>query len=119
MGVPIRDDIRTTITAPTEAVNFFFKPKQFKQHEVHFKVKGAENKARPYGYKGAVIKWMTSDKAASSVDELNELDVASRTPYVMNFTDADRGKVVSVAMRWMNNKSQKGPWSEIQSAIVP
>jgi hypothetical protein len=119
MGIPVRDEVRTPLAPPTEVVNFFFKPKQFKQQEVHFKVKGADSKAKPYGYNGAVIRWMTSDKAATSVEELNQLDVASRTPYVMNFTDADRGKVVSVAMQWMNRKSQKGPWSEIQSAIVP
>jgi hypothetical protein len=119
MGIPIRDGIRTVIAAPTEAVNFFFKPKAFKQQEVHFKVKGADSKAKPYGYEGVVIKWMTSDKAATTVEEMNQLDVASRTPYVMNFSDEDRGKVVSVAMQWMNRKSQKGPWSEIQTAIVP
>jgi hypothetical protein len=119
MGVPIRDDIRTTITAPTEAVNFFIKPKEFRQQEVHFKVKGAVSKAKPHGSNGAVIRWLTSDKAATSVEELDQLDIASRTPYVMDFTDEDRGKVVSVAMQRINHKSQKGPWSEIRSAIVP
>jgi hypothetical protein len=119
MGIPVRDGIRTTIAVPTEVVNFFFKPKAFKQQEVHFKVKGVESKAKPYGYEGAVIRWMTSDKAAASVEELNQVDVASRTPYVMNFSDAERGKVLSVAMQWMNRKSQKGPLSEIQTAIVP
>jgi hypothetical protein len=119
MGIPVRDKVRTTIATPTEVVNFFLKPKHFKQQEIHFKAKGVESKAKPYGCEGAVIRWMTSDKAATSVEELNQLDVASRTPYVMNFSDAERGKVLSVAMQWMNRKSQKGPLSEIQTAIVP
>jgi hypothetical protein len=35
------------------------------------------------------------------------------------FIQEERGKTVYVAMCWQNEKGQKGPWSEIESAIVP
>jgi hypothetical protein len=119
MGIPVRDVIRTPLGEPTEMVDFSFRLKTFRQQEIHFKVVGADSKAKPYGSNGAAISWVAADKAVTSVEELTRHDLATRTPYVMHFTDEERGKVVSVAMQWVNRKSQKGPWSQIQTAIVP
>jgi hypothetical protein len=41
------------------------------------------------------------------------------TPHVLEFTEEERGKTVYVAICWQNEKGQKGPWSEIENAIVP
>jgi hypothetical protein len=30
-----------------------------------------------------------------------------------------RGKTVYFALRWENTRGEKGPWSEIMSAIIP
>jgi hypothetical protein len=30
-----------------------------------------------------------------------------------------RGKTVWFRLRWENNRGQKGPWSELYSAIIP
>jgi hypothetical protein len=45
--------------------------------------------------------------------------LATRTPHTFEFTEEERGKTVYMAACWQNEKGQKGPWSEIVSAIVP
>jgi hypothetical protein len=45
--------------------------------------------------------------------------LATRTPHILEFTEEERGKTVYVAICWQNEKGEKGPWSEIESAIVP
>jgi hypothetical protein len=45
--------------------------------------------------------------------------LATRTPHTFEFTEEERSKTVYMAACWQNEKGQKGPWSEIVSAIVP
>jgi hypothetical protein len=119
MGIPVHDEIRTTHGAPTELVEFFFKLKGIRSIEVHFKVMGASDKAKPYLYDGAVIIWDVLDKPPVQPDDLNRHTLASRTPHTLAFNETERGKTVYVALCWQNEKAQLGPWSEIQSAVIP
>ncbi|MDR0487056.1 MAG: hypothetical protein LBG91_02290 [Treponema sp.] len=119
MDITVHSQVKTPVNVPSEYVEFFFRVTGPRQVKIFFRVMGSLSKARPYGYRGAAVCWLVSGKPAVSVDELVKNDTASRTPYVMNFTDAERGKTVSAAMRWENEKGGKGPWSEIQSTIVP
>jgi hypothetical protein len=119
MGIPVHDDIRTSHGVPTELVEFFFKLKGIRSIEVHFKVLGAANKAKPYMYDGAVIIWDVLDKPPAQPDDLNRHTLASRTPHTLSFKETERGKTVYVALCWQNEKAQLGPWSEIQSAVIP
>jgi hypothetical protein len=43
----------------------------------------------------------------------------TRTPHVLEFTEPQRGQTVYLALRWQNEKGEKGPWSEIQSTVIP
>ena len=45
--------------------------------------------------------------------------LASRTPYALEFAEAERGKTVYVALSWQNGRGNIGQWSEIQSAVIP
>jgi len=45
--------------------------------------------------------------------------MASRTPHALGFSEAEHSKTVYVAAAWQNARGILGPWSEIQSAIVP
>jgi hypothetical protein len=119
MGVRNPDRVRTAISVPFEQVEFSYELKGIRRVGVHFKQKGSPGRARPYGYNGAIMKWQVSDKIVTRVEELTSHDLATRTPYIMKFNDEDRGKTLSVACKWENRKSQKGPWSEILSTIVP
>jgi hypothetical protein len=43
----------------------------------------------------------------------------TRSPYTFQFDLADAGKRFYCCLRWENTTGQKGPWSEIQNAIIP
>jgi hypothetical protein len=42
-----------------------------------------------------------------------------RTPHTLVFTDDQRGKTVSVALAWQNERGIRGEWGEILSTIIP
>jgi hypothetical protein len=43
----------------------------------------------------------------------------TRSPYTFRFEENQRGQTVFFCLRWENTTGQKGPWSEIVSAIIP
>ncbi|MDR1156180.1 MAG: hypothetical protein LBL04_15855 [Bacteroidales bacterium] len=43
---------------------------------------------------------------------------ATRSPHTFQF-DLSAGKCFYCCLRWENTRGEKGPWSEIMSAIVP
>jgi hypothetical protein len=115
----VPDDEPSPVGEPTEMVEFFFKFKNFRELQVHFRIEGATNRAKPYGCNGAVICWVIGDAPATTVKELVEDALATRTPRLFKFTDEMRGRTLSVAMCWQNETGARGPWSEIQSIVIP
>jgi hypothetical protein len=55
----------------------------------------------------------------TEINALTRTVLATRTPYVLEFTEKERGKTVYVAICWQNEKGECSPWSEIESAIAP
>jgi hypothetical protein len=51
--------------------------------------------------------------------DLTHSVLAIRTPHTMEFFEEERGKTVYIAIQWQNEKGEKGPWSEIESVIIP
>jgi hypothetical protein len=119
LGIRRQDTVRTKKNPPHEKLEFFFQLKKIRKLDVCFRVEGATGKAKPNGYNGAIIAWDMLDKAPDQESELTRHVTASRTPYTLEFSDADRGKTVYVAACWQNGKGQNGDWTQIQSAIVP
>jgi hypothetical protein len=113
------DTIRTSRNPPHENVDFFFLLIEKQKLIVHFKAQGATGRAKPHGYHGAVIAWELLDKPPAQLSELTRHVTATRTPYTLEFGEADRGKTIYAAICWQNSKGQNGDWSNIQSAIVP
>jgi hypothetical protein len=104
---------------PVKKIEFSLEPDGIRVIKVPFWVPDSDSKARPERSNGAVIKWRVGDKAFTSVKELTEDDLATHSPYVLEFNDEDRGKIVTVAMRWQGTTSGKGQWSDIKSTIIP
>jgi len=113
------DNIRTPHIEVTALVDFMIKLRGIRELRVNFWVRGASNKAKPPNHYGVVIAWGILDEQPKDLRDLNRQSVASRTPHTLSFTEAERGKTVYIALAWQNNRGNIGPWSEIQSAIVP
>ena len=119
MGIPNHDTIRTNHTEVNELVEFLVNPGTIRQVTVDFWVKGADNKAKPAGYDGAVIIWEVLDEPPADYSALVHHALASRTPYRLHFDESERRKQVYVAMAWQNARGIMGEYSEIKSVYIP
>jgi hypothetical protein len=119
MGIPNRDTVRTPVPVPATFPEFSVEVKAIRRLDIHFREQGSEGKAKPYGYDGAVIFWATRDTPPATPEELTKSELATRTPHTLIFDETLRGKTVYIALRWQNEKGQKGPWSDVKTALVP
>ncbi|MDR2809489.1 MAG: hypothetical protein LBB84_02890 [Tannerellaceae bacterium] len=119
LGLHVHDTKPTTIPVPTTRPNFELKVTDVRRIAVHFHDQDSAGRARPYGVNGAVVYYDVLDAPPPHPDALSRSLLATHTPYTLEFVEEERGKAVYVALRWQNEKGQKGPWSEIESTVVP
>jgi len=119
MGIPIRDTIRTPHTKVEEMVDMLIKLRNENELMVHFRQRGADNRAKPTGYDGAVIIWCISDTEPATLKEYGEHTLASKTPYAVKFDTHESGKRVWFRAAWQNARGILGDYCEAKSAVVP
>jgi hypothetical protein len=119
MGLPVHDKSHTSVPVPTTRPELDIDVVDFRRLKVEFRDMGSASKARPYGVNGAVIVYAVLETPPAEISDLSRSVLATRTPHTFEFTEGERGKTVYVAICWQNSKGQRGPWSEIESAIIP
>jgi hypothetical protein len=80
MGIPNHDTIRTDHTVVTEKVDFVIHLNSIREVIVEFWIQGADYKAKPSGYDGAVIIWGIRDTPPETPEVLEHHTMANRTP---------------------------------------
>jgi len=119
MGVPVHDTIRTDHFVVTEVVDFVIHLHSIRELVIHFWQMGADHRAKPKHYEGAVIIWGIANGPPANPEELPNHIMASRTPFKLHFDEEERGKMVFIALAWQNERGIRGAWSEYKMAIVP
>jgi hypothetical protein len=77
-------------------------------------------KANPPGVHGAEIVWQVFDAPQTvMLSQLTHSSFDTHTPLTLEFTDEQRGHILYFALRWENTRSEKGPFGEIQMAVIP
>jgi hypothetical protein len=74
---------------------------------------------KPKGVHCIEIFSAISDTPITNIKNLTSFALDTRSPYTFIFEDNQRGKSFYFAVRWGNTRGEKGPLSEIFSAIVP
>jgi hypothetical protein len=74
-------------------------------------------RAKPQGAVGCEL-WRKVGEAPTGVSDMQLVGLATRSPYVVDYTDADAGKTAHYALRWVNSKGEKSSWSETESATI-
>jgi hypothetical protein len=77
------------------------------------------HRGKPQGQHGVELIYAISDEKPNDWEELTHSTFSTRSPFRLSFKGIDRGKVLYFALRWENNRGEKGPWSEILSVIIP
>jgi hypothetical protein len=120
LGLPIRKDKRTPAPVATKAPDFDVDTSVIGRVGVNFYEKDGDHKrGKPEGQHCVEIAWAILDTPPARWDELIHSATDTRTPYTFVFENDQRRKTLYFALRWENTTGLKGPWSEIQSAIIP
>jgi hypothetical protein len=75
--------------------------------------------SKPPEAEGARVHYGVPGAPPAEQKELPASVWATRCPHTITFRETDRGKRAYFALQWENSKGEEGPWSEIQSEIIP
>jgi hypothetical protein len=110
---------KTPPTPPTEVLEATTDTSKPGVVGINFRSKNEKGTAKPKNVRGAEIVHAVLDSPPVDWSQLIHSDFDTRTPAQLVFSGNQRGKTVYFALRWENNVGQKGPWSDIYSAIIP
>jgi hypothetical protein len=119
MGLRPRKTGRTRISVSNIRPEIRIHVVDFRILKIFFHDAISGRKAKPYGIIGAVLAFAVLDTPPANCDDLTNKALATRSPYVLEFSKKDRGKTVYMAICWQNKRGEMGPWSEIISAVIP
>jgi len=119
-GIPLHDTKPTPSPVPVSYPVATIDTSMIRRLTINFRdgSSTAATAAKPKGVHGAEIRWLMCEEKPL-VEALSNLAFDTRTPYTLEFEDAQRGKTVWICLRWENTRGEKGPWGEVISAIVP
>jgi hypothetical protein len=77
-------------------------------------------RAKPAGVHGFEIVWVILDERPVTWSQLIHSTFCTRvrTPLRIAFSGGERGKTLYFAVRWENERGEKGPWSNIMNTII-
>ncbi|MDR1552305.1 MAG: hypothetical protein LBS69_02425 [Prevotellaceae bacterium] len=120
LGIPVHKTTRTPAPVATTYPDFDVDSSVIRRLTIHFYDQGSKkSKAKPAGQHGAEIKWAILDAPPATLGDLNQSSFDTHTPFTLQFDENQRGLTVYFCLCWENTRGEKGPWSEIVSAIIP
>jgi hypothetical protein len=122
LGLPNYKTTRTPVPPPKGKVDFTIEQLGGSRLAVHYHAHDEEREtknAKPFGVHGVEYAWAILDAPPSSYADLVHSVFDTNSPYIFQFDLTDAGKHFYCCLRWENTTGQKGPWSEIQNAVIP
>ena len=118
LGIVIPDRKPSPAPVPTTYPMVTIDTSVIRRLGIHFRDSATNSLAKPKGVHGAEIKWVVTDEKPT-IEALLHSSFDTRTPYIFEFDDTQRGKTVWMCLRWENTRGEKGPWGDMISAIIP
>jgi hypothetical protein len=119
LGLPIHDTTPTPIGPPTTMPTFVLDLSIPRHIRLRYHDQDNHSEAKPHGVNGAVVGWGLLDAPPIDQEDLPHTLLATRSPFTIDFHEADRGKTLYIALCWQNERGQRGPWSNLEAAIIP
>lgn len=119
LQIPLRDTTPTPPPPLTSRPLLTIDFSQRLQHTLEYRDSETPNRrARPANADRIEFYSFVGATATTDISLFKYLDVDTSTPFVVNYTAADAGKIASYIARWVNDNGEKGPWSETVSATI-
>ncbi|MDR0537682.1 MAG: hypothetical protein LBH04_06540 [Tannerellaceae bacterium] len=120
MELPIHKKTHTTIERYSEPPTMDLGVRRAGRVVIAYHDASSTSRAKPYGVFGALIAYSLSDIDHPLLrDELHEKVISTRTPYVLEFSDEERGKMLYVSICWQNTNGKLSPWSDVMRILIP
>lgn len=109
---------RSTVPAPSSAPLVHILTPALCQHVIMFTHSGARG-SQPVGSSGAEIYIAVCEQPPVDQKAFRFAAWATRSPHVLQFSEADAGRTAHYRLRWINAKGEAGPWSDMVTAVIP
>ncbi|MDR2042535.1 MAG: hypothetical protein LBP98_09530 [Tannerella sp.] len=119
MGLHVYNRTSTQVRTPETRTEMEVDFSQIMRHIIHVRDSESKRAGKPAHIIGFELWRRIGGDTGPLFSEMQLIELATRSPHLVEYTSGDRGKMVRYASRWVNTRGQKGPWSEIISAIVP
>lgn len=77
-----------------------------------------KSRSKPVGVKFLELHVLAGTTAPATAEATPYNCDVTRTPFVLNFSEADAGKTAFIYGRWKNTKGQVGPWSAMSQFVI-
>lgn len=119
LGITFRKTTKTPIPTPTETPSLDIERSTSLAITLRSKVLGATNNALPLGSIGYEVYCLLNPTSPPSTpDNFVLLGTATRRFYTQNFDGSAVGKQCYYAVRYVNARQERGPWSNIVGSTV-
>ena len=119
MGIRNWDTIRTPQPVPTTVPEIEADTSVIRRLSMRLRNFGATTWGKPEHVHGMEFAWGIREARPPHVGELPHLETATANPIILTFDENERGRRVFYCARWINNTAQPGPWSDIESSVIP
>lgn len=119
LGITVRSGTRTAAVAPSSRPLATIDTSHRLQHTISFvDEETPTSRAKPDGVSGCEIWVKIGTPPPADPVELSYLATDTASPYTATFNGADAGKTAYYMLRWINTRSERGPWSQTVSATI-
>ncbi|EIP97274.1 hypothetical protein OpiT1DRAFT_01707 [Opitutaceae bacterium TAV1] len=119
MGLPIHDTEPTPVPVPQTVPQCTVTMPVARRLAIAIGVAGHPRRKKEEGAHGTELRWVISETQPASLDQFLHSEFVTHSPLLLDFDESQRGKRIWFIARWENTRGQKGPWTEMFSAIIP
>jgi hypothetical protein len=120
MGLPIHKTTHTPVSVPTTAPQLFISTETRRRLTITYRDEGSDRRGKPHGVHGIEVKWAILDDPPTDISFLINSAFDTKPPLNIDFEEHNRGKKVFLCGRWeIQREGEKGPFGDIEEAIIP
>ena len=119
LRIPIYDRIPSARPAPDTVPDVETETPNPRVVRIKFRGLNAARWGKPEHIDRFECAWLISEAPPALIEDLVHTAFASRSPLDLTFSEDQRGQRVHFACRWESGVGKTGPWSEIQTVIIP
>jgi hypothetical protein len=120
LEITIYKTSHSPVPAPTTAPQLEPDTSTRRHIYVYYQDEGSTRRGKPHGVRGIEICWAVLDVPPTDISQLTHSSFDTKAPLDLEFGEADRGKKVYMCGRWeIDREGIKGPWGDIEEAIIP